>query len=92
MCLILFFTIDIFSTRTAEKATVLSAIGMLHIWPNFLFGITAESLHHLFNSAFRDVVQSVLLYTIVFAIARGLSSIYLRLTYGSPASDSTLIG
>lgn len=78
MCLILYTSIDIFSTRTAEKVTILSAIGMLHIWPNFLFGITADSLHHLFNSAFRDVLQSVLLYTIIFAIAKGLSNIYLK--------------
>lgn len=91
ICIILFVSIDIFSTRTSEKVTVLSAIGMLHIWDNFLFGITAESLHHLFNSAFRDVVQSVFLYAIVFAIARGLSNIHLRLTNVAPASNSTFM-
>jgi len=84
MCLILFVSIDIFSTRTSEKGTILSAIGMLHIWPNFLFGITAESLHHLFNSAFRDVVQSVFLFAIVFAIAKLLSNVFLKFSIVKP--------
>lgn len=79
MCLILFVTIDIFSTRSKNGLAVLSVIGMLHVWPNFLFGITADSLHHLFNSALRGVFQSIFLYAILFAIAKGLSNLYLKL-------------
>jgi hypothetical protein len=79
MCLVLFAAIDLFATRTAAGVAVLSVIGMINVWPNFLFGIIAESLHHLLNSAVRGVVQVVILYAIVFAIARLLSGMYLKL-------------
>lgn len=92
MCLILFIAIDIFSSRTAAGITTLSVIGMLNVWPNFLFGITADSLHHLFSGVVRGVVQSVILYAIVFAIAKGLSNLYLKLTHSKSTFDSALIG
>ena len=75
MCFILFAAIDIFSIRTASGLTTLSVIGMLNVWPNFLFGITAESLHVLFMSVVRGVFQSVLLYVIAFYIAKLLSNL-----------------
>jgi hypothetical protein len=70
ICLILFAAIDIFALRTKAGVTVLSAIGMLNVWNNFLFGITADSLNHLFIGVVRGVPQSVLLYFIVLLIAR----------------------
>ena len=88
MCLILFVAIDIFSSRTAAGATMLSVIGMLNVWPNFLFGITADSLHHLFIGVVRGVVQPVILYAIVLAIAKGLSSLYLKLTHSKSSFNS----
>lgn len=75
MCLILFAALDIFSTRTASGLTVLATIGMLNMWPNFLFGITADSLHHLFMAVMRGVLQSVILYSIAFYIAKSLSKL-----------------
>ena len=81
MCLILYVAIDIFSTRTVASVTVLSVIGMLNVWPNFLFGITADSLHHLFIGVVRGIVQPVILYAIVFAIAKGLTNLYLKLSH-----------
>ncbi len=80
MCLILFAAIDLFSIRTVSGQVTLAAIGMLNIWPNFLFGITADSLHHLFIGVVRGVPQSILLYTVVFAIAKMISSLFLNMT------------
>jgi hypothetical protein len=76
MCLILFTTIDIFTSRKKTGVATLSVIGMVQVWPNFLFGITADSLHHLLISAVRGVIQPVILYAIVFAIAKGMSSVF----------------
>lgn len=70
VCLILFVSLDIFALRTAAGVTVLSAIGMLNLWNNFLFGITADSLHHLFIGVVRGVPQSIFLYAIVLVLAR----------------------
>ena len=91
MCLILFAAIDIFSSRTATGVTALSVIGMLNVWPNFLFGITADSLHHLFSGVVRGVVQSFILYAIVFAIAKGLSNLYLKFLNTKPIINSAPI-
>ena len=91
MCLILFAAIDIFSSRTVAGASVLSVIGMLNVWPNFLFGITADSLHHLFSGVVRGVVQSVVLYAIIFAIAKGLSNLYLKLSHSKSSFNSAPI-
>ena len=90
ICLVLFAVIDIFAIRTATGVATLSVIGMIHVWPNFLFGITADSLHQLLNSAVRGVVQSVILYAIVFAIAKLLSSMYLKLSNTKPIVHAEL--
>lgn len=79
MCLVLFAAIDIFSIRTASGLTALSVIGMLNVWPNFLFGITADSLQHLFMGVVRGVPQSVFLYAIIFYIAKSLSNLILNI-------------
>jgi hypothetical protein len=91
MCLVLFAAIDIFAIRTATGVATLSVIGMIHVWPNFLFGITADSLHQLLNSAVRGVVQSVILYAIVFAIAKLLSNMYLKLSNTNSIVNAELI-
>jgi hypothetical protein len=64
---------------------------MIHVWPNFLFGITADSMHQLLNSAVRGVVQSIILYAIVFAIAKLLSNMYLRLSNTKPIVNTKLV-
>jgi hypothetical protein len=61
-CFMLFAAIDLFSKREASGAVTISVIGMLNLWPNFIFGITADSLHHLFISLIRGVIQPILLY------------------------------
>jgi hypothetical protein len=72
ICLVLFVSVDIFAMRTVAGITILSAIGMLNLWNNFLFGITADSLHHLFIGVVRGVPQSILLYAIVLLLSRKL--------------------
>ena len=76
MCLILFASIDIFSKWTANGVVALSAIGMLRLWPNFIFGITADSLHVMFIGVVRGVVQSVLLYFIAISIAKFITKVF----------------
>jgi hypothetical protein len=80
MCLILYFTMDIFAIRTSTGVAVISVIGMSNIWPYFIWGISADSFHQLLNTAVRGVVQQVILYAIVFAIAKLLSNMYLKLS------------
>lgn len=70
ICFILFFAIDLFAKRTTEGVVMISAVGMLNIFPNFLFGITADSIHVLFIGVARGVIQSAVLYFIAIAIAR----------------------
>ncbi len=76
ICLILFTALDIFALRTFAGVTVLSAIGMLNLWNNFLFGITADSLTHLFIGVARGVPQSILLYAIVLVLAKIMLKIF----------------
>ncbi len=82
MCLVLFAAIDIFSIQTTSGKVVMAAIGMLNVWSNFIFGITADSLQHLIDGVVRGVPQSVLLYAIVFAIAKFISNLLLALAHG----------
>jgi hypothetical protein len=81
MCFILFATLDIFSFRTVTGTAAISVIGMLNTWPTFLFGITADSLHHLFISVVRGVPQNVMLYAIVFFIAKLLSNLLIIMMF-----------
>lgn len=82
MCLILFAAVDIFSIRSSSGQVTLAVIGMLNVWPNFLFGITADSLEHLFVGVVRGVPQSVILYSIAFAIAKLFSNVFLSMSRG----------
>ena len=76
MCFILFAALDIFSKRSANKVIVISVIGMLNLWQNFIFGITADSLYALFLGVVRGVPQLVLLYFIAFSIAKFITKIF----------------
>jgi hypothetical protein len=87
MGIALFAAIDIFALQTVSGVTILSVIGMLNLWPNFLFGITADSIHHLFNSVVRGVLQSVALYAFMFSISKGLAILYLNF-FKSTSTDS----
>ncbi|MDI1299024.1 hypothetical protein [Methylotenera sp.] len=90
MCLVLFIALDLFSIRTTVGKVELAVIGMLNVWPNFLFGITADSLHYLFIGVVRGVIQSVLLYSIVFAISKVVSGLITMLMHKKPMTISSL--
>jgi ABC-type arginine transport system permease subunit len=91
MCFILFAALDIFSTRVASGATVLAVIGMLNMWQNFLFGITADSLHHLFIGVVRGVPQNILMYCVAYAIAKAIARLISRLMHEKPIGNSSLV-
>jgi hypothetical protein len=76
MSFILFFAIDIFSKRTTDGVVIISAIGMLNIFPTFLFGVTADSIHVLFIGVVRGVIQSAVLYFIAISIARFITKVF----------------
>ena len=91
MCFVLFAALDLFSTRTATGVTVLAVIGMLNMWPNFLFGITADSLQQLFIGVVRGVPQNVLLYCIAYGIAKVISRLISRLVHEKSIVVSSLV-
>ena len=89
MCLVLFLALDLFAIRATAGKVELAVIGMLNVWPNFLFGITADSLHYLFIGVVRGVIQSVLLYAIVFAISKAISGLISKLMHEKPIVNSS---
>lgn len=70
VCPILFLAHDLLSYRSANGRVVLSALGMLGIWKLFQYGISAESLQAMFMGVVRGLPQSILLYLIIFNMAR----------------------
>jgi len=67
ICLALFWAMNLLTTR--KKATV-SALGMLEIWSYFSAGISAEALPNILNFLIRGFAQMVLIYVLVFGLAR----------------------
>jgi hypothetical protein len=70
ICFILFWALDIFSFRTPSGMIGVSVIGMLGVWKIFQYGITAESLQAIFMAVVRGVPQNIIIYALVFAVAR----------------------
>lgn len=70
VCMILFITLDILSFRSVQGTMCVSALGMLGIWRMFQYGISAESLHVLFIGVVRGLPQTIILYLVIFHIAR----------------------
>lgn len=76
LCIIIFATIDIFSKRGPDGIVVISVIGLLNLWQNFIYGITADSFHHLFIAVVRGVLQSALLYAIAIFIVKFINKAF----------------
>jgi hypothetical protein len=74
IAIILFASMDILTTHTSSGSLVISTIGMLKIWPIFQYGLNADSLSVLFGNIFRVLLQSIILYVIVFYIAKLLTT------------------
>lgn len=70
ICPILFLAHDLLSYRSANGRVFLSALGMLGIWKLFQYGITAESLQAMFMGVVRGVPQNIILYLVIFHMAR----------------------
>lgn len=75
IAIVLFASMDILTTHTSAGVLVISTIGMLKIWPLFQYGLNADSLSVLFGNIFRVLLQSIILYAIVFYIAKLLSNL-----------------
>jgi hypothetical protein len=70
MCPILFMALDILAYRSVPSGVLVSSLGMLGIWRTFLYGISTDSLQNLFMAVVRSVPQNIILYLLIFHIAR----------------------
>jgi hypothetical protein len=70
ICPILFLAHDLLSYRSANGRVFLSALGMLGIWKLFQYGISAESLQAMFMGVVRGLPQNIILYLVIFHMAR----------------------
>jgi hypothetical protein len=70
ICPLLFMAHDLLSYRSANGRVFLSALGMLGIWKLFQYGISAESLQALVMGVVRGLPQNILLYLVIFHMAR----------------------
>jgi len=87
ICLILFASIDIFAFQGANGQLEMTVIGMLNVWPHFLFGITNDSFSAMFMGVVRGIPQTVILYGVVFSMAKAISN---KIT-GTPADNSPVL-
>ncbi len=70
VCPILFLAHDLLAYRSPGGSVWISTLGMLGIWKLFQYGISAESLHYIFMAVVRGVPQGIVLYLLIFHIAR----------------------
>jgi hypothetical protein len=70
ICPILFLAHDLLSYRSANGRVFLSTLGMLGIWKLFQYGISAESLQYIFMGVVRGLPQNIILYLVIFHMAR----------------------
>jgi hypothetical protein len=76
MCPLLFYFLDLLSYRGSNGKVLISALGMLGVWRLFQYGITAESLHHIFNNVVRGFPQNILAYLSVTIVASKIVQFY----------------
>jgi hypothetical protein len=74
ICLLLFTMMDLLTRRSAEERAALSALGMLQIWNFFNAGISYEGLHLVLIWLFRNFGQTILVYFLVFSLARAVTA------------------
>jgi hypothetical protein len=70
VCPILFLAHDLLSYRSNTGEVLVSTLGMLGIWRLFQYGISAESLQYIFMAVVRGLPQNIVLYLVVFHLAR----------------------
>lgn len=69
ICMAIFYIMNLLTKKTATGVLV-SAPALLLIWNFFQTGIAGESLHSMLGSIFRNHIQFVLLYLILYWIFR----------------------
>jgi hypothetical protein len=70
ICPILFLAHDLLSYRSSNGGVLVSTLGMLAIWKLFQYGISAESLQYIFMAVVRGLPQNIILFLLIFHIAR----------------------
>jgi hypothetical protein len=70
ICLFLYKLMDLLTVRTRSGMAHLSALAMMNLWTFFYRGITAEALSNVFVFLLRGFGQTVLIYVVIFGIAR----------------------
>ncbi len=69
ICMALFYLMSLLSNKSNSVVT-LSSPGLLLIWSFFISGITAESLHQMTAFLARNLMQSLLIYLLLFWLFR----------------------
>lgn len=76
LCPVLFYFLDLLSFRAGNGQVLISALGMLGVWRLFQYGISAESLHHIFIGIVRGVPQNILTYLMLTVVASKIVQFY----------------
>jgi hypothetical protein len=69
ICMALFYLMSLLSNKSNAVVTI-SPPGLLMIWGFFIAGITAESLHQMTGFLARNLMQSLLIYLLLFWLFR----------------------
>jgi hypothetical protein len=70
ICLLLYGLMDLLTIRNASGNASLSPLAMMSLWMFFYRGITSDALSNVFVFIVRDFGQTVLIYVVMFGIAR----------------------
>jgi hypothetical protein len=70
ICLFLYGLMDLLTIRNPSGTADLSALAMMSLWMFFYRGITSDALSNTFVFIVRDFGQTVLIYVVIFAMAR----------------------
>jgi hypothetical protein len=84
-CLLLYGLMDLLTIRSASGRASLSPLAMMSMWMFFYRGITSDALSNQFVFVVRDFGQTVLIYVVMFGIARVMFGGY-RPTRASPVA------
>lgn len=88
-CPIIFWSQDLFASRTTRTGVLVSAVGMLGIWKLFQYGLTAESIQAIFITVVRGLPQVIVLYLLIFHVSR-LGARALGQLVSAPRAAATL--
>jgi hypothetical protein len=65
ICMVLFYLMSLLSNKSNAVVT-LSAPALLLIWSFFMGGVTAESLHQMMGFLFRNLMQTLIIYLLLY--------------------------